>query len=177
MAGQADILVNIAKSIAPVENLVRGGAYVIGCAFLFKAIYTLKVYGESKTMMSNSASIKEPILYLIVGAALIYFPTTLKVIMQTTFTYDTVLSYAPVDSQNGTIDTLFGAGSAIGRPLTMLIKLIGLVAFVRGWVLIAKSAQGQPPGGAGKGLMHVFGGILAMNIVGTMTVINNTIYG
>ena len=44
--------------------------------------------------------------------------------------------------------------------------------------MIAKSASGgQQPGGTGKGLVHVFGGIFAINIVQTINIINNTLYG
>lgn len=178
ITSQADLLTNIAKSLAPVERLITGGAYLLGIAFMFKAIYSLKAYGESRTMMSSSTSAKEPIVYLLVGGVLLYFPTTLQVLMQTTFNYSTVLQYAPVNSKSNALDTLFGTGSIVGRPLTMLIQVIGLIAFIRGWVLIARSAsQGQPPGGTGKGFIHVFGGILAINIVGTITMINNTLYG
>ena len=178
IAGQANILTNLANSLVPVQHLITGGAYVMGCAFLFKAIYSLKVYGEARTMMSNSGSVKEPIVYLMVGAILIYFPTAFSMLMQSTFGYENVLQYAPVNSGNQALDTLFGSGSAVGGPLTMIIRVIGLIAFVRGWVLIARSAsQGQPPGGTGKGLVHVFGGILAINIVGTLNMINNTLYG
>jgi intracellular multiplication protein IcmC len=178
ISSQVDILTNLANSLAPVEKLVTGGAYLIGCAFVFKAIYSLKTYGESRTMMSSNTSIKEPLAYLMVGAILIYYPTAFKIFMQTSFGYQNVLQYAPVNSNNAAIDTLFGSGSAVGRPLSMIIQVVGLIAFVRGWVLIARSAsQGQPPGGTGKGLVHVFGGILAMNIVGTLDMINNTLYG
>lgn len=175
---QVSILTNIGHSLIPVQKMVTGGAYVIGCAFLFKAIYSLKQYGEQKSMMSNSASAKEPILYLLVGAMLIYFPSTFSTIMMSTFGYENVLQYAPVNSKNQAIDAIFGSGSVVGEPLCMLIQVIGLIAFVRGWVLIARSAtQGQPPGGTGKGLMHVFGGVLAVNIVGTINMVNNTLYG
>lgn len=175
---QVDILTNLANSLAPVEKLITGGAYIIGCAFMFKAIYSLRIYGESRTMGSSNHSLKEPLAYLMVGAILIYFPTALEVFLQTTFGYQNILQYAPVNSSNQALDKLFGSGSAVGRPLSMLIQVIGLIAFVRGWVLVARSAsQGQPPGGTGKGIVHVFGGILAMNIVGTLTIINNTLYG
>lgn len=178
ISSQVDVLNNIANNLAPVERLITGGAYMIGCAFLFKAIYTLKIYGEARTMMSSHTSIKEPIVYLMVGALLIYFPTAISLVMTTSFGYGNVLEYAPVNGNNPALDTLFGSGSAVGRPLSMLIQVIGLIAFVRGWVLVARSAsQGQPPGGTGKGLMHVFGGILAINIVGTLTMINRTLYG
>jgi intracellular multiplication protein IcmC len=178
IASQANILTNLANSLVPVQRLITGGAYVIGCAFLFKAIYTLKTYGEARTMMSSNTSIKEPIVYLMVGAIFIYFPTAFSALMQSTFGYQNVLQYAPVNSGSQTLDFLFGSGSVVVRPLTMLIQVIGLVAFVRGWILIARSAsQGQPPGGTGKGFVHVFGGILAINIVGTINMINNTLYG
>jgi intracellular multiplication protein IcmC len=178
LAGHSNVLQNIANSAGPLQKLVTGAAYLIGCAFLFKAIYTLKVYGESKSMMSSNTSIKEPVVYLIVGTALIYFPSAFAVVMQTSFGYSSVLQYAPVNSSNSAMDTLFGSGSVVGKPLTLIIRVIGLIAFVRGWVLIARSAsQGQPPGGVGKGFMHVFGGTLAINIVGTLNMINNTLYG
>jgi intracellular multiplication protein IcmC len=178
ISSQVDILTNIANSLAPVERLITGGAYLMGCAFIFKAIYSLKIYGEAKTMMSSNTSLKEPLSYLLVGAVFIYFPTAFEMLLQTSFGYSNVLQYAPVNSSNQAIDTLFGSGSAVGRPLSLIIQVIGLIAFVRGWVLIARSAsQGQQPGGTGKGLMHVFGGILAINIVGTLNMINNTLYG
>ncbi|HAU1640547.1 TPA: type IV secretion protein IcmC [Legionella pneumophila] len=179
IVSQANILANIANQLEPVQRLITGGAYLIGCAFIFKAIYSLKVYGEARTMMSSNTSIKEPVMYLMVGALLIYFPSLVSSVLQTTFGYSNPLAYSGgVSSGSDTISALFGSGSLVGRPLVMIIRVIGLVAFVRGWVLIARSAsQGQPPGGTGKGLIHVFGGILAINIVGTVDMINNTLYG
>ena len=178
IASQANILTNVANSLLPVQRLITGGAYLIGCAFIFKAIYSLKIYGEARTQMSSNTSIKEPVVFLMVGAIFIYFPTAFSTLMQSTFGYQNVLQYAPVNSSNQTLDVLFGNGSVVGRPLTIIIQVIGLIAFVRGWVMIARSAsQGQPPGGTGKGFIHVFGGILAINIVGTINMINNTLYG
>lgn len=177
IASQADILNNIANSLVPVQRLITGFAYLMGCAFIFKAIYSLKTYGEARTMMSSNTSMKEPVVYLVVGAVFIYFPTAFEILMQSTFGYQNILQYAPVNSGSPAFD-IFSSGSAAGRPLAILIQVIGLIAFVRGWVLIARSAsQGQPPGGTGKGLVHVFGGILAINIVGTINMINNTLYG
>lgn len=174
---QVDIFVNIASSMAPVQRLVSGAAYLIGIAFAIKALYCLKSYGESRTMMSGNSSIKEPLAYFLVAGMLIYLPTGFQILMNSTFgPNSSILSYA--DSSNPTMDALFGQNSLVGTSLALIIQTIGLIAFVRGWVLIARSAsQGQPPGGTGKGMIHVFGGILAMNIVGTLEIINNTIYG
>jgi len=178
ITSQANILTNIANSLLPVERMLTGAAYLIGLSFAFKAIYSLKIYGEARTMSSSSTSIKEPVVYLLVAGVFIYLPTAFQVMMNTTFGYSSVLAYGPVSSSNKTLNSLFGPDSLVGRPLALIIQTIGLVAFIRGWVLIARSAsQGQPPGGTGKGMVHVFGGILAMNIVGTLQIINNTLYG
>lgn len=168
-----NILNNIANNLIPVQRLVTGAAYIIGLAFAFKAIYTLKTYGESRSSMmsSSNSSLKEPIIYLIVAGLFIYFPTGLAVMLQTTFGSSAITQYAPTTSNTG-------LGGVVGRPLTIIIQTIGVIAFVRGWILIARTAStGQPPGGTGKGLMHVVGGILAMNIVATLEIINNTLYG
>ncbi len=168
------VLVNLANSLLPVQNLITGAAYVIGIAFALKAIYSLKVYGEARTMQASSSSIKEPIFYLAIAGLLIYFPTGLDIVMNTTFGYSNVLAYGDSD----VLTSAFGGDSEVGNALVIVFQTIGLYAFVRGWVLIARaSGQGQQPGGTGKGLMHVFGGILAVNIVGTVEMINNTLFG
>lgn len=179
LADQVDILTNIANTLIPVQKLISGGAYLMGVAFALKAVYTLKSYGEARSMMSSSTNIKEPLVYFIVAGMLIYLPTAFQVFMNSTFGYSNVLAYAPVNSNSQALNTLFGSGSAAGRPLALIIQTIGLIAFIRGWVLIARSSSqgGQQPGGVGKGFIHVFGGIMAMNIVGTLQIINNTLYG
>ena len=168
------VLVNLANSLLPVQNLITGAAYVIGISFALKALYSLKMYGEARTMQSSSTSIKEPLFNLLVAGLLIYFPTGLDIIMNTTFGYSNILAYGDSD----VVSSAFGGDSELGNALVIIFQTIGLYAFVRGWVLISRAAsQGQPPGGTGKGLMHVFGGILAVNVVGTVEMINNTLFG
>lgn len=178
ITAQADIITNIAKNVAPIEKLITGGAYLMGIGFAMKALHSLKQHGESKSAMSQNSTMKEPLLYLLVAAVFIYFPTALSTLMNTTFGYSNILAYTALDTSNQSLNTLFGSGSEVGESLAEIIQTIGLIAFIRGWTLIAKSAsQGQPPGGTSKGLIHVFGGILAMNIVGTLQVLNDTLYG
>lgn len=178
IASQVDVLANIAGSMQSVDHLISGFAYLTGLGFALKALMSLKEMGESRTMMSNKSSIKEPLIYFLVAGMLIYLPSGFEMLMMTTFGYPNVLAYGPTSSGNSALDNLFGPGSAVGESLAIIIQTIGLIAFVRGWVLISRaSSQGQQPGGMGKGLTHVFGGILAMNIVGTLQLINNTLYG
>ncbi|MCH9715646.1 MAG: type IV secretion protein IcmC [Gammaproteobacteria bacterium] len=174
MSNSTSMLINLADSLIPVQKLISGAAYLVGVSFAFKAIYSLKIYGEAKTMQSSSTSAKEPIFYLLVSGFLIYFPSALDVIMNSTFGNSSILAYGDSDI----VSSGFGGDSEAGMAIVSIFQTIGLYAFVRGWVLIARSAsQGQQPGGMGKGLMHVFGGILAVNIVGTVEIINNTLLG
>jgi len=171
---QTSVLINLAESLIPVQGLITGAAYLVGIMFALKALYSLKIYGESKTMMSSNTSIKDPIFHLLVAGFLIYFPTGFEVIMNTTFGYSNVLAY----SDSSVTDSMFGGDSGVGNAIVIIFQTIGLYAFTRGWILIARSAsQGQQPGGTGKGLMHVFGGVLAVNIVGTLEVVKNTLFG
>lgn len=177
IAAQADILTNIANNLVPVEKLITGSAYLMGVAFAYKAITSLKHHGE-RASAQQQAGLKEPIVYFLVAAVFIYFPTAVSVLMKTSFGYSNVLAYGSLQTQNPTLNTLFGPGSEVGRSLSLIIQVIGLIAFIRGWILISRSAtHGQSPGGTSKGIMHIIGGILAMNIVGTLEVLNNTLYG
>ena len=169
---------NIASSLVSIEKLITGAAYLMGISFAIKAIYSMKKLAEAKSQMSDHGSVKEPAIYLLVAGMLLYFPTGFAVMMESTFGYSQVLAYAPIDTGSSTLNSLFGTGSPFGSTLALFIQVIGLVAFIRGWILIARAAStGQPPGGTGQGLTHVFGGILAMNIVGTLLIVNNTLFG
>ena len=80
-----------------------------------------------------------------------------------------------MSSMNQAVPNLFN--SQAGLAITRIFQVIGLAAFLRGWLLIAKSAQGQQQGNTSKGFIHIFGGILAMNVIGTLQILNNTLYG
>ncbi|PJD90571.1 MAG: type IV secretion protein IcmC [Legionella sp.] len=177
-SGYENVLTNLANSLVPVEKMLTGAAYLMGLGFAIKAILTLKTHGEQRSSMSGTGNMKEAGIYLIVAAMLVYYPTAFEVIMNSTFGYDSVLAYAPMAASTPILGNIFGANSMVGGSLTTIIQIVGLIAFIRGWLLIARGAsQGQSGGGTGKGMMHVFGGILAMNIIGTLEVFHNTLFG
>lgn len=174
-SGQLDVLNNLADSLVEVEYLVTGAAYLMGIGFAMKAFFTLKSHGEQRSSMSGTGNMKEAVVYVMVAMMLLYFPSAFEALMNTTFGYSSVLSY----SENPYLTSIVGTDSEVGNSITLIIQVVGLFAFIRGWIMIARGATqgGQTQGQTGKGLMHVFGGILAMNIVGTVEVITNTLYG
>lgn len=167
---------NIISSLLAVEKLVTAAAYLIGISFAIKALYSMRRLAESRSAQ-HEASAKEPLLYMLVAGMLLYFPSGFAALMQTTFGYSEVLAYGSVDSRSSALNAVFGEDSAFGYALSLIIQVVGVIAFVRGWTLIAKSASSGQSGGTGQGLVHVFGGILAMNIMGTIQMLMNTIFG
>jgi intracellular multiplication protein IcmC len=175
----SSIMDNLTPSLLELQKLVSGAAYLLGVHFLIKGIMALKHAGEGRSHMGQQHSLKEPILYLTSGAMLIYLPTAMDIILKTVYGSNDILSYNALEAGNPIIDALFGSSGIFGGDLVIFIQLIGLIAFVRGWVILAKSSsqQGGHQASFGKAVMHIFGGILAINIVQTINIVNNTLYG
>lgn len=175
-----DVLANLAASMPSVQRLITGFAYVMGLFFGFKALVTLKHHGENKSSMGmGERGMKEPLVYMFVAGILIYLPTAMTMMLQTTFGQSNILAYAPIENgSSGFMSSLFGGNQVIGEAVVLIIQTIGLIAFIRGWVLLVRAAgHGQQPGQATKGMVHIFGGLLAINIVLTVQIINNTLFG
>jgi len=166
------IIINLGNSIGSLHSLVVGITFVIGMMFIFRALYHLKIYGELRTMMASQTGLKEPMAYIFVGAVFLWLPTGFSMVMQTTFGYDNPLAYS--EWQGSFANSISGPS---GTAFLRLIQFVGLIAFVRGWMTLVKLAtsQGAAQGQSyGKGLTHILGGVLAMNIVGTANVVWNT---
>lgn len=168
-ADAADMLNRITQQIPAFEKLVTGACYILGIGLVFKAMYHLKVYGEARTMMSVQSSLSTPLTYLFVGAALIFSPTFIASSLQTVFGSDSLLAY----SQWGGYSAY---GGTMMNAIFRCVQFVGLIAFFRGWVLMTHATGGQSqPGVFGKALTHILGGILALNIVATANILQETL--
>ena len=131
-----------------------------GVTFVALSIYKLKAYGRMTAMMSQNTSILRPMAYLIVGALLWYLPATLDTMVATFWAYDysSIKSYAPV------------GGGAVWEeavtPIVLLLRVLGLAAFLRGWALLVRATnEGAQPGLFSKGLMYLIY-IFAFKVIG-----------
>lgn len=169
-----NIVVNIAENVGAVMEMVTGFLYLAGIGCSCKAVYYLKVYGEMRTMMASQSNLKQPITWFIVGAIFLFLPRTIEVSMNTVFATSDILTYS--DWEVSAADLYF---QQLMQAIFTIVRLVGLISFARGWFIIAQASSGGGGGQAstGKGLIHVFGGLLGMNIVGTLNLINNTIKG
>ena len=165
---------SLQTSVGDISSFVVGLYYICGIGIALGAVFRLKKLGVRSAMMGGDGSYAGPLVQLLIGAALVYSPSLLSAI-NTTFwgdpAFQTALSWS---SQNS------GSGSqivAVITPLVGIIKLIGCIAFLRGWLILTRmgSGGGQQPGQISKGIVHIIGGTLAMNITQTMTVVMATL--
>lgn len=164
----SQMLVNIEKELPYLWRFVTGATFLAGFFFAFRAIYLFKEYGELRTMMATSTDIRKPLISMLVAVGLLYWPTLYKAMTISVFNNPVVYSYH--------IDTATANFNKMVNILGHIIQFIGFIAFIRGWILLTHIAQpGTQPGTVGKALCHIAGGILAINIFGTWSIIASTL--
>lgn len=159
---------NVKRDMPYVVRFIAAVSYIGGFWFVFSALQELKVYGQARTMMPSNANIAGPLTKMIGGILMMFFPGFVNVSIYTLWNYGIsgVLVY-PTSGKAGWTE--------ITEGVVALIRVIGYIAFVRGLILMVRSSrQGSPPGMMGKALTHLIGGILAVNILGTISAIKGT---
>ncbi len=159
------------QNAGPIITFTVATAYLIGISFIISAVMNLKKIGQSSYMQSQAGSISGPLIKFVVGLLLMYLPSTIDVGVvtlwgQSAFSEE-YMSYTP----NVTDPFAPAKAGAIA-----VIRVVGYISFVRGFIILARSGdQGAQQGTFGKGLLHVIGGMLAINVVATIRVIGNTL--
>lgn len=162
------------------ENVIAGlqGAdeffiylyYVVGVGFVFSGINKLKKLGHRTAFMNVDSGMTGPLMLIILGASLTALPSMLGVINQTLWSDSAIKSAGELAYSGSTTDFQTQI-----KPIIYIIQLIGLVALLRGFLILSKATgQGAQPGTLSKGVVHIFGGVLAVNVVQTVNVVTNT---
>jgi|GEM_PF-1211862 len=160
-------LYQIEQTLPHLNRLVSITAYLLGFFMVFKALMELRKYGEARTMMSNNADLKGPVMMLIAGTGCLFFPSMIDTGLQTLFGTDSILVYY---TQKG---DLFAQARNV---LIGIVWLVGAIAFLRGLMLFYKTGTNQAEQKAGpRAVSHLIGGILCLNIVATKNVIYSTL--
>lgn len=160
------MLERFADQIPNLMRMTTAIAYVLGMYFIFHAVLLLKKFGEQRTMMSSGEhSIKGPLIYLTIGALLLYLPTSVQVGMSTFWTVPNPYGYEQHTDDWG----------QFLRVCFLIIQFIGTIAFIKGLVILSHLAGHGQQGTLSKGLTHIIGGILCINIYQTIKVITFTL--
>lgn len=136
-------------------RIATGFTFILGLIFALRGLFLLKEYGAAKTMMSSQTNIGPPLVNIFVGLVLLYWKAILDAFLITIYGSATLTS-APTDF------------SDLEVKLAILLRLFGFIAFVRGWVLLSRSAShSAQPGSISKAIMYIVSGVLLVNIFAT----------
>jgi intracellular multiplication protein IcmC len=184
------ILTNISNVIVPLTALALTISFTAGVFFIFQALIALKNFGHvGMAGQSQPGEFSKPLLKLLIGAILIYLPSSTDALTNSLFnTGSSLFGSGSINYQNlGSGSTLLGYGgassfgqqwAALANTLVLYIQFIGLLSMLKGWFILASSTgQNAQQGNVAKGFTHVIGGIIAMNFITAVNIINNTIFG
>lgn len=165
-----DVIVNIGESLQPIMFMVTGASYLAGCWLVFMALYKMKHAADPRSMMYQPFDIKGPIILLLSGTILLFLPAMFLSLTETTFGYSSIIGYDS-GGENTDFDTILYYAFEI-------MKVVGVIAFIRGWFMFAKLADGNQGQGMGsKALTHVLGGLFAYHLYTFFLVLEKTFLG
>ena len=146
---------NLSQSLLKVQAMVTGLGYLVGILLFIVAIMKLKKIGDSRARGGSSEKMFVPLAYFIGGSALVFLPSAITVLSNTTFGNSNVLAYGSFNPYD------------ILSSMTVLIKTAGVIWFVRGCILLVHASEPGVQHGP-KGLAFLCAGILAVNFEATM---------
>ncbi len=161
-----DMITNLASQMPALMRMLTAFCYVIGLFFMWSGVYGLKQYGDLRTMTSSNTDIRTPLIKLAIGVAFIYFPSTISTGMETLFATSSPLAYSSSGDQTE---------AQIISAVIAVMKVVGVIAVMRGLFFLSKAGSQGQPGMVGKGVTHLIAGILAINIYGTWQVLENSL--
>lgn len=188
----SQILFNLRSIIVPLTTMVLMISFVAGIFFIFRALGLMKKFGINATMaggQTETGQLSVPLVYLCIGTALIYLPTTSDTLMNSVFGMtESIFSNGSVNYQAlGQGSSILGYSAGVGidqywadlaNTLFLYLQFLGFLSFVRGLFILSKvGAHGGQPGTFSKGVTHIIGGIGLVNIYGLISVVQNTIMG
>jgi len=159
----ANMMETLQKNYAAIEMLIFGVAYVAGFALLLSAVYKLRAYGQVRTMMPSNAQLAGPLIQFSMAIALIFLPSIVTISVTSLWGSNSLLAWpGGGDNWDKILSAVFG-----------MVRILGYIALVRGIILLSRASQpGAQQGTFGKGMTHLIGGIFAINIWGTVTVLS-----
>lgn len=159
------MILNFADSLAGLSWLAAGISYVAGIVLIARGIFKLRIMADHRSQMFQPMEIAGPLVNIAMGTGLIWWPVLIDVTTYTFWGTTSPLAYDP------------GFGSEwddVWVVMMDVMKLVGFIAFIRGWYFMTKIGEQGAQGMFGKGLTHIIGGILAYHMGPTVRVLMNT---
>jgi intracellular multiplication protein IcmC len=172
------MLFNLQQSLGGIWTMLMASCWMLGVITFTLGMLKLKKFGQMTVFMSTHAEIVGPIVRIIIGTLLLYTPFSINIVLSSLWGQGAGQLGEP--GQEGTMqgykmiaesDT---SAQALMFPVFSMVQVIGLVAFIRGMMKMTKVGEQGTQGNIQSGLMLVFGGVMAINIVATTNAVRAT---
>ena len=164
------MLQSIQSAYKPYSLMIVSVCYAAGITFLLKAFYDLHIVAKMSGSMGGQADYRPPLFLFVIAAMFLAFPGVIDILTRSVF-----------GQSNGPLSYISGGNTMSQSALNDcigLVQMVGITAFVRGWMLLARHGNrngGTQPGNFGKSMTHIVGGTLAANISWTWAVLMSTV--
>lgn len=150
------MLGNLGQSLTSVEQLIAGLSYLSGIVAVYVGLMKIKRNAESGGRGQEGHSVG--ISFILGGIALLYLPSSFKMLSDTAFGTHNILQYSNYHTPN------------IYDSIGILIQMAGLFWFVRGCIILIQSSK---PGAqeSHKGFFYICAGTLALNFTLTTSAV------
>ena len=170
-----DVLLNnlIGNIKDPLTFLISVIAVVIGVFMIVNGLIKASRYGTDPREYSMTKILSN----LVVGAILVVVGQTFGTMLESIFGVGAVNPSSDVIGWNFIVNLGVAPGSQFVLAIKsagLFIELIGMIAFVRGWLILKSASEGSGQATMAQGLTHVIGGVLAMNIFGFLELMDAT---
>lgn len=147
-------------------QLVKVGAGIIGLFLIINSIYKFSQMGTDPKITA-----KIPITMFFCGVGIFAVVATSGVLTNTLAVGVNGPGKLFINEANIKGDKITAQGLL---AIVTFIRLLGYIAFVRGWIIINDYAQGKQQASLAKGLTHLCGGVFAINITATAGILATT---
>lgn len=169
-AGLENHAASMMQNLGIISNMMSTVAIMLGVGLFMGSLFQLKRYGEMRTFMSHQMTLWAPLAMMFAGILLLILPFTVTTALRAFWGEGQTSPLAYVGSGQHDIDVYIPV-------VLMLVRVVGVGAIMRACFMISKTGgHGGQPGQLGKALIHLFGGILCVHVMGTVTLIK-TIFG
>lgn len=156
---------NFTASAAALIELVKYSVNIIGLYLVVAAIFKYV-----KKSHDPNSEIKGPLIMAACGIGIFSLTDTISVVAQTM-----ALGDGPGSILAPSGGGISAATSAALEGVITFVRLLGYIAFVRGWLFLVDYGNGKTDGTMARGLVHIGGGVAAINLNLTIKILANTL--
>ncbi|MDD3288821.1 MAG: hypothetical protein PHX43_07460 [Alphaproteobacteria bacterium] len=161
---------NIGK---PMQTSLSVLCFVMGAFLVFRGLLRASKYGTDAK--ASPASIGAN---LIIGAILLSVGQMINIGVMTMFGDPGITPFAGINWEKLAPDG--GEGfekiNKVVASIITFVQVIGMIAFIRGWLILKSVVEGSGQATMAQGITHIMGGVLAINI-GTVADIADKTFG